>query len=418
MSFILIINIVGFCLGLLACIILLFANKTQRYANNFLVICLAGLTLSMFQAILTNSGYLNRYPHLFRVFSPVFYMIMPAAYLYLRAILFDETRLRRSDLLHFIPAVLHFFELLPWYLTDATTKREVIDRFLTSPDFVIQLKEGLLPAYTHNFIRSILSIGYVIAMHRLLWKTSFVKEGPFRIIWSVAFRWLQVFCYSLTFLIIFFFGTLVLPAHTIGRTNMINIIISSLLIVINFYLFSKPQILYGIPHIQHLSNKQFAETITIEEPARLLSEIDHEPSPDKQPSSTESTHSALDYLAAYQPVVEKHLSDAKPFLKQGYSLVQLSEETGIPRHHLSALLNKMYGNRFNDFINRYRIQYITQNMDDPEWPKLTLEGIARQAGFNSRTTFFNAIKKFTGLPPSEFLEKAKNKQIDLFEKLA
>ena len=111
------------------------------------------------------------------------------------------------------------------------------------------------------------------------------------------------------------------------------------------------------------------------------------------------------------------MSVSKPFLKQGYSLIQLSDDIGVPRHHLSALLNKVYGMRFNDFINRYRIAYIIENMDHPEWPKLTLEGIAREAGFNSRTTFFNAIKKLTGLPPTEFLERAKNKDSNVISKL-
>src|SRR5687768_11895386 len=119
MSALLIINFLGFCLGLVACSILLFANRTHRHANYFLVISLTGLTLSMLQATLAASGYYLHFPHLFRVFSPFYYMVMPAAYLYLRAILFDETRYRKWDFIHFLPAVLHFFELMPWFGLDA-----------------------------------------------------------------------------------------------------------------------------------------------------------------------------------------------------------------------------------------------------------------------------------------------------------
>jgi AraC-like DNA-binding protein len=415
MSALWIISFLGFCLGLIACCILLFANKTQRHANHFLVISLAGLTLSMLHATLSASGYYLRFPHLFRVFSPFFYMIMPAAYLYLRAILFDETKYRKWDFIHFMPAVLHFFELIPWYAMDSESKRELISKFLNHPDFVIQLKEGLLPAYMHNIIRSVLAIGYLLAMHLLLRRSSTVKEGTFRILHSIAFRWLRTLTYLLTFLAVFFLAVLILPAPIIGRTNMINVIISSIFIVINFFLFSKPQILYGIPHIIPSPVKQSVEATVTNGPTELVPNKKNAQFLQDDSNQTEILHSALDYLLGYQPLVENHLSTSKPFLKQGYSLIQLSEETGIPRHHLSALLNKIYGIRFNDFINRYRVQYITQNMNDPKWPNLTLEGIAREAGFNSRTTFFNAIKKFTGLTPSDFLERARHNQINLFQ---
>ena len=424
MGLLLIINFVGFCLGLLACCILLFANKTHRHANNFLILVLAGLSLSMLQAILFSSGDITRFPHFFRAFSPFFYLIMPSAYLYLRAVIFDETRLRKWDFLHFTPAILHFLELMPWYFTNAQTKSELLTRFLNNKDFMVQLNEGLLPPYGHNILRSLLAIGYLIVMHRLMIKAATMKEGSFRIAYSHTFRWLQIFLSLMTFLTLFFFATIILPAPEIGRSNLIHIIVSSIFLVINIYLFSKPQVLYGIPHIILQPADKSAEEIIFEESPARLPEVDIESKPvvneetlsKQEPSPTRATHSALDYLVAYQPVVEKHLLMTKPYLRPGYSLVQLSDETGIPRHHLSALLNKINGTRFNDFINRYRIQYITENMNDPEWPKLTLEGIAREAGFNSRTAFFNAIKKFTGLSPTEFLERAKNQQINFLEK--
>ena len=122
-------------------------------------------------------------------------------------------------------------------------------------------------------------------------------------------------------------------------------------------------------------------------------------------------HSSLDYLLAYKPVLELHLETNKPYLQQGYNVAKLSLETGIPQHHLSALLNKVYGVRFNDFINQYRIRHITDYFDKSGWAQLTLEGIASEAGFNYRTTFFNAIKKSTGLSPSEFISKVKVEKI-------
>ena len=66
--------------------------------------------------------------------------------------------------------------------------------------------------------------------------------------------------------------------------------------------------------------------------------------------------------------------------------------------------------RFTDYINGLRICYIKQHVSNKEWEKLTLEGIAKHAGFSSRTTFFNAIKKTAGITPSAFLAGLKKQQ--------
>ena len=57
----------------------------------------------------------------------------------------------------------------------------------------------------------------------------------------------------------------------------------------------------------------------------------------------------------------------------------------------------------------YRVQYIKAGMVNRQWENITLEAIAEQAGFNNRTTFLSAFKKFTGMTPSGFmLSNAKN----------
>jgi AraC-like DNA-binding protein len=118
---------------------------------------------------------------------------------------------------------------------------------------------------------------------------------------------------------------------------------------------------------------------------------------------------SFEHLEIYQARLEEILS-TKPYLIKGYSLADLSKDTGIPRHYLSALVNKVYGLRFNDFINQHRIRYISDNLHDPAWDNLTIEGIGNEAGFNSRTTFFYAIKKFTALSPKEFLENSRRRK--------
>lgn len=101
----------------------------------------------------------------------------------------------------------------------------------------------------------------------------------------------------------------------------------------------------------------------------------------------------------------------QPYLQRGYNLKQLSDDTNIPLHHLSAFINQYYGIHFNDLINEYRVQYCQVKIKNDEWRSKTLEAIAEESGFNNRNTFAAAFKKVTGFNPSDFLKMVKRQQI-------
>ncbi|WP_265841245.1 helix-turn-helix domain-containing protein [Pedobacter sp. PLR] len=116
-----------------------------------------------------------------------------------------------------------------------------------------------------------------------------------------------------------------------------------------------------------------------------------------------------DKRTAYLETLERTLADQQPFLTKGYSIKDLAEDTGIPAHHLSCLINKEYQLNFQNFINFQRVEYVKSQIHQEEWKQLSLEGMAWQAGFTSRTTFFRAFIKNTGKAPSYYLGDAHQK---------
>ncbi|MBS1659818.1 MAG: helix-turn-helix transcriptional regulator [Bacteroidetes bacterium] len=102
--------------------------------------------------------------------------------------------------------------------------------------------------------------------------------------------------------------------------------------------------------------------------------------------------------------VDRLMTVQQPFLRQGYTLKDLSRDTSLPLHHLSAFINQYHGIRFNEFINRYRISHIKQRIENEEWKMKKLEAIAEESGFNNRNTFSIAFKKVYGQSPSEYMK--------------
>lgn len=90
----------------------------------------------------------------------------------------------------------------------------------------------------------------------------------------------------------------------------------------------------------------------------------------------------------------------KPYLNQKLKMESLAELAGMNKHTLSKLLNQEYKLGFAHYIKAYRIEEAKQLIQNR--PELSLEGIGFEAGFSSKSSFFEAFKTLTGVTPSEF----------------
>ena len=395
-DFLLIASISGFALGLTACGIFLFSNRRHAFANRLLAVALFCLVTTMVVTFLRewNTEYLA---YIYRFPSPLYYLLLPCSYLYLRSRINNEPGFRKWDWLHFLPALLHFLEMMPIYFSSYEYRKELTRQLALEPEKLLELNEGFLPPNFHSVLRFIQGSIYIFLMIRILVAKGRKNKGRMDADQSRTYQWLITFTSLMIILAIPMIIYFIFPGASFAQgTRFLLMVISISFLVINLYLFFRPQILYGIEGMG-VSNSGF------EDVPEMMEQIPAEAFTNDAGASQSSSLN----VEMYKPRLEEYIATKKPFLKQGYSISDLSAETGIPQHHLSALLNRVYELRFSDFLNRMRIDYIRENFNKKDWHQLTLEGIAKIAGFNSRTTFFNAIKKATGLTPSEFMLEIK-----------
>lgn len=93
------------------------------------------------------------------------------------------------------------------------------------------------------------------------------------------------------------------------------------------------------------------------------------------------------------------------FLDNELSLASLAQHLNVSSHHLSQALNEQLGQSFYHYINFARIEHAKVMLSDKNYRDLAIVDIAFQAGFNNKTSFNNAFKKFTQLTPSQFRTK-------------
>ncbi len=94
-----------------------------------------------------------------------------------------------------------------------------------------------------------------------------------------------------------------------------------------------------------------------------------------------------------------YMDRQKPFLEETLTLQKLAQQTNIPEKQLSFLINRISGKHFFDFINSYRIreaQNLLRNSD------LNIQQIMYEVGFNSKSSFNTAFRKFSSTTPSKY----------------
>lgn len=106
------------------------------------------------------------------------------------------------------------------------------------------------------------------------------------------------------------------------------------------------------------------------------------------------------FIAAMTHLMEKQ----QYFLIPSLRAEEVAKEMGLGYQKFAALLNTTLKSNFNDFINGYRIRYACSLMKEGKNDrKIKLSDIALESGFTSRSVFYEAFRKFTGVTPGEYL---------------
>ncbi|MCK4763315.1 MAG: AraC family transcriptional regulator [Candidatus Aminicenantes bacterium] len=85
---------------------------------------------------------------------------------------------------------------------------------------------------------------------------------------------------------------------------------------------------------------------------------------------------------------------------------------GISEKHLSQILNEKLHQNFNKFINKYRVEEAKRKILDPKEKDFVLLKIAFDVGFNSKSAFNAAFKKFARMNPSQYRRAGEQKSED------
>lgn len=122
--------------------------KKSKNGNHLIGFSLFFFTLFFLaHYLLYEAKYVLEFPHLMRISSPLMFLTAPAFFLYIRGAIKPEISLGKKDIIHALPAVVHFIELISFYSLSGAEKIEIAQLILEKRVFASYYAKGLISGF-------------------------------------------------------------------------------------------------------------------------------------------------------------------------------------------------------------------------------------------------------------------------------
>lgn len=376
-------------------------NKHAAFLSAYFII-IASYGLAHYFTISTQSDFWLAifYNH----FSPLWVLLGPCLYLYVRGTLEDRTGLQKIDWLHGIPFLLYLITTAPYYFKPFAQKLDIANLIHQDLDNLKTVHSNLIFTPTINFIvRPTLLFIYIIACFWLLYKNYLHKKRSANIPTQqkkVTYRWLLLLCITSLTLV----GSFLYLTYTFTRTQVsynglhqqpVHHFSGVAFLILTISMFFFPEILYGLPEYARLRLNPLKTNSTdpITEPPIDTILIEEELEEGKEDPFSQLAQKILDYL-----------HNEKPYLRQDFAVHDLAIAMDAPNHHISYCLNRILKTNFANLKNKLRVDHAKEMLNSDQAFKMSIEGIGHLSGFATRSNFYSAFKKETGFTPTEYIQ--------------
>lgn len=381
---------------LLFSVILFFELNSKNISRKILGILFFVLLLIYGNLGLFYLGYTKPAEKLFYLFSASILMVLPFFYLYIKSLTTENFIISKKMLKHFIPAIAVFLINTPLYaMLDPAQKAWFIEYGYIEFSDEMELR-----------ILTIISTGvsYVILLIQLIFYTYHIikalKEHKRNIgqIFSNFKRkklnWIRYIIFL--FFIVFIFNNIFLQTEA---TNIINlrIIYNIAVIILTFFLGFA-----GMRQIDIYAGIDLLTTYNDNTLGKRKNAIKQDQG--IQTANEKYGTSGLSETEKRRIVVllNQHIANDKLFLNPDLKIADVSKAISVTQKNISFAINESLNTNFYHFVNRFRIEESKTILSEDTNNHFSIEGIAQKSGFNSRSSFYTAFKKYAGKTPGEY----------------
>lgn len=351
------------------------------------------------------AGFIVEVPHLLRVFNPAIYLCAPFFYFFIRNSLYDTTGFRKLDWIHFLPALFHLLELIPFFLQPYSVKLSIAETLVSNPTLIHVFPSGLIPISLHYHFRIFLQTCYFVYSVYLVYTIRPTILNGFNK--NLQKNWLLIVLFFMGWVVIFQMSYAVFDVlKKLGLLDLPNVSHSmrvfSLLgiLLLNLYINFRPKFL--LDNVVSQEGNPLGKIKFIEKKATLKTDLENGKDASKEEIDNPLLEEDPDSLKSK---IIQLLEEGIVIKEKGMTLMLFSNKLGVSPKLVSLEINQEFGKGFNELLNQYRVKFAIEKIEHGYLDDFTVEALGDLSGFNSRTTFFNAFKKEMGCSPKDFWKR-------------
>jgi AraC-like DNA-binding protein len=341
-----------------------FKYLKENVVSRYFLILLICLNLLLVHEIIVHSRYILYMPHFTFTGEAITLLIWPLIFLIAKKILNKKKSF--CDFFHFLPFIVYTNYRINDYLLPSLDKLELLKLFYNNIDSQLLVARTFVVT---DFIKDF----FLFRMQPLIYIVIILIQlyPNIRSARSEAnknsIRWLRILIYGFLIIwllkyLLFLMGYFYAP-FSISHPVLILLISAQVFLTSQFALTNK----IGIPKVF-----EFSKGISEKE---------------------------LEDIAIK---AKAFIKDNEAYLDTNLSLTSLAKMINTNSNYLSKGINYYYNKNFTDFINEFRVATAKSLITSSKMDFYTLEGIAKESGFNSISTFNRAFLKVEGTTPSQY----------------
>lgn len=368
----------GFLLGILLFFHPLRQNVKANIWPGFFVLTISFAFISVYIDIIgvTVSNHL-----LFRCLNALQFLMAPSLYISILYFVKPAKHFQKEDLLHFIPFVIYFCVELLWSTFNIKSLFS-LSLFSITENISFLIRDILPFLLLFYLVKSYV----VLKKHKLNLKiiTSSIEK--------VDLNWLVQFLFILLIITFVWINDAFFELPVLTKaTNLLYL--GGIVFLAVFSIKQKTIFAFNETDLQEISE-------VIETPKIETENVSTKPKERKNRKRLTEEH-----ISDLNGKLISLMENDKLFLDNELSLPTVAERLGVSIHDASFLINEITDDNFYNFINRYRVKEAQKLLKSSEIDRLNILGIAFASGFNSKTTFNTAFKKWVGVSPSQYAKK-------------
>ena len=317
-------------------------------------------------------------------FTPLYFLTGPAIYFYIKSILKGNFTFKKKNLFHLIPFIIQFIAISGYLFTPLAEKKEILTLLLKDPQNALRLKFNFFFNPTGNFFFRLLSVFVYIG---LSFRVIILNRQHYKA-YRRTFLWLGALLFSFLLLVLSYSIFISQVFSSPGKlfhlvTGNISIISLISLSFISFLPLLFPHIIYGKIAVKGINKDEIKmydaalEALPNKKTVELFNKID------------------------------SYFINKEPYLEPYFTLPQLAKKMKVPVHHLQKAFKEVGKTTFVKYKTRHKVQWAKNALVNPLFKNDTIDTVGMYSGFNSKSQFYAAFRKFEKMTPREYSLKNK-----------